>query len=143
MTVIAADLREGQMAADRWLLDGDEHFPMTKVFRIRGAVVGFAGDIAAINAAKAWMRAGSLSAHAPRDGNTTALILTPGRLQTWDATNGFVTIERGWHAIGSGGACAQAAMLAGVNVRRAVQITCEVHSSCGGGVSVYRIPGGS
>lgn len=139
MTVIAASIAEGRIAADRWCFDGEEHYPMKKVHRIRGALVGFAGDLAAIAAIRAWMRAGSVAQDAPKTGNATALILAPGKLCTWDVTNGYVVMERGWHAIGSGGACAQAAMMAGADVRRAVQITNGVHNFCGGGVSVFKL----
>jgi ATP-dependent protease HslVU (ClpYQ) peptidase subunit len=137
MTVIAASVAEGRIAADRWCFDGDEHYPMKKLHRIRGMLVGFAGDIAAIERIRLWMRAGSIEADRPITGNATALILTRDRLCTWDVTNGLSVMERGWHAIGSGGACAQAAMLAGADVRRAVQITNGIHNFSGGGVSVY------
>jgi hypothetical protein len=137
MTVIAACVKEKRMAADRWCLDGDEHFPMRKVYRIKGLLIGFAGDIPAINRAVEWMRKGSSPDNVP-GGDVVALILSPRGLTTWTPTDGEVSVPSPF-AVGSGSACARAAMKAGADVKRAVQITNDVHSQCGGGVSVYKL----
>jgi len=125
------------MASDRWCLDDDTHYPMQKVHRVNGSIIGFAGDVVAINAAIAWMRGGSDPDTVP-EGNVSALILGPRGLTSWSPQDGEVKVPSPF-AIGSGGSCARAAMKAGANVVRAVRITCEVHAQCGGGVSVYRL----
>ena len=134
MTVIAASVAEGRMCADKWCFDGDVHFPMRKIHRIGGKLYGFAGDVVDINSAIAHFRTGK----GRPSGNVTALILSDV-LMSWTPLDGMVRIDRGWHAIGSGGACAMAAMHAGADVKRATSIACEVDARCGGGVSTYRL----
>jgi hypothetical protein len=138
MTVIAASVNECRIAADRWCFnDDDTHHEMRKIHRIRGALVGFAGDLVDIEKAIAWMRAGSDPEKAPA-GNVVALILNRSGLSTWTPIDGEIAVPSPY-AVGSGGACARAAMAAGADVKRAVLIACEVHSQCGGGVSVYKL----
>jgi hypothetical protein len=137
MTVIAASVAEGRMAADRWCMDGDLHFPMRKVHRLGGALVGFAGDVVDINTALAWMRKGRPTSGKP-SGNVTALILSNSGLSSWTPQDGLVAVPAAY-AIGSGGACALVALTMGADVRRAVVETCKWHNQCGGGVSVYRL----
>lgn len=138
MTVIVASVSEGCMAADRWCIDGDIHFPMRKVHRIGGSLVGFAGDVVDVNVALAWMRRGRRPEDDVPNGNVTALILSSKGLSTWSPADGLVKVPPSY-AIGSGDACALVALAMGANVRRAVAETCKWHAQCGGGVSVYRL----
>lgn len=139
MTVIAASVAEGRMAADCWCLDGDEHYPMRKVFRVNGRLVGFAGDVSVIRAALIWMRKGCDPDSMP-DGDVVALLLSNRGLETWTPAEGFLPAPPQF-AIGSGSACARVALGLGVGVRRAVLETNKVHAECGGGVSVYTLAG--
>ena len=45
MTTVAASLIEGVMCADSHWTDGDEKGPCRKVWRINGALIGFAGGM--------------------------------------------------------------------------------------------------
>lgn len=142
MTVIAASVAEGLMAADSLCLDNDQEswFPTRKIVRVRDMLVGCAGDAADGPPLVEWLRKKRGEAPPVSDG-TTLLILAPGKLMTWTRHEGFFVIERGWHAIGSGGAHAQVAMLAGCGVKQAARLVVQVVSTCGGPVVTRRLRG--
>lgn len=135
MTTIAADLQSGSMASDSQWSDGAEKGTTRKVYRIKGELIGFAGDIKTITQAVSWFRKGK-AGPAPR-GDISALILN-GRLTTWAPDDGFMDVGSQF-AIGTGGAAARAAMMAGVDVRKAVSIACKIDAQSGGPVRTYRL----
>lgn len=135
MTTIAACLKSGVMASDTQWSDGAEKGTTRKVYRINGALIGFAGDMKTIQEAREWFRKGKASPM-PR-GDISALILN-GRLMTWEPENGFVDQGKQF-AIGTGGAAARAAMMAGVDVKKAVSIACKIDANSGGSVRTYRV----
>jgi ATP-dependent protease HslVU (ClpYQ) peptidase subunit len=135
VTTIAADLQSGTMASDSQWSDGAEKGTTRKVYRINGALIGFAGDWDLIAKALIWFRKGK-EGPCPR-GEISALILN-GKLTTWEPENGFMDQGRQF-AIGTGGAAARAAMMAGVDVRKAVSIACKIDAQSGGPVRTYRV----
>lgn len=135
MTTIAADATLGLMAADSHWTDQDERGPVRKVFRINGSLVGFAGSLATIGEARAWM-AGKRSR--PPSSDVSALILSGGRLRAWTPVDGYVDVPRRF-AIGTGGKAARAAMLAGASCVRAVAIAREVDAGTSGRTRVYKL----
>lgn len=136
MTTIAACVQHGEMAADSQWSDGAEVGPIRKVYRIRGALVGLAGDVGLYSKTVAWARAG-FDSPAPR-GDISVIVLDADGLRTWEPLNGWIRYAKQF-AIGSGGRDARAAMLAGAAPRRAVQIACAIDAQSGGPVRVYRL----
>ena len=135
MTTIAADLNYGAMASDSQWSDGAEKGICRKVYRINGALIGFAGDMKTITQAREWFRKGK-AGPSPR-GDISALILN-GKLTAWAPDDGFMDVGNQF-AIGTGGAAARAAMMAGVDVRKAVAIACKIDAQSGGPVRTYRV----
>lgn len=135
MTTIAADAILGIMAADSHWTDQDERGPVRKVWRINGALVGFAGPLVTIGEARAWM-AGRRAK--PPSGDVSALILSGGRLCAWTPVDGYVDVPKRF-AIGTGGKAARAAMLAGASCVRAVAIAREVDAGTSGRTRVYKL----
>ncbi len=135
MTTIAADLKTGTMVSDTQWNDGAEKGSTRKVYRINGELIGFAGDWALITKAIAWFKQGKKGP--PPKGEISALVLN-GRIQTWEPENGFMD-QGNQFAIGTGGAAARAAMMAGSDVRTAVRIACKIDAMSGGPVRAYRL----
>ena len=136
MTTIAVDAKAGLMASDSHWTDSDECGPVRKVFRIKGSLVGFAGDLKQIAAVRAWL-AGGMRGQAPR-GDVTALILSPSGARVWTPLDGFIDVPHRF-AVGTGGKAARAAMLAGASCSRAVAIAREVDAGTSGRTRVYRL----
>jgi ATP-dependent protease HslVU (ClpYQ) peptidase subunit len=141
MTTIAASLTEGTMSSDSQWTDGAEKGTCRKVYRIRGALIGFAGDMKTISQAVEWFRKGKATP-SPR-GDISALILN-GKLTAWAPDDGFMDVGNQF-AIGTGAAAARAAMEAmkyakmEVNVAQAVRIACKIDAQSGGPVRTYRV----
>ena len=144
MTTIVASRQHGEMAADTQVVVGDTSFPSKKIFTTCNGLVGAAG--ASVDCAKfiAWVEAGmdindrdELS-----EGDAFhALLLTHDGLfffeEDWIANK----VERGFHAIGTGGGPALAAMFCGKTPKRAVEIASKIDSGTGGPVTVLHLGG--
>jgi ATP-dependent protease HslVU (ClpYQ) peptidase subunit len=137
MTTIVADARSGLMASDSQWISDDVTGSVRKVWRVRGDLVGFAGDLEAIGATLEWFRSGFVGGP-PRD-ECTALILRRTGIFTWSSQDGEVREDAPFFAIGSGGQAARAAMLAGADCRKAVRIACTIDAGTGGRVRVYTL----
>ena len=137
MTTIVADAHAGIMVSDSQWTDGHVIGSTRKVWRIRGNLVGFAGDIDAIGRTLAWFRGGFDGQ--PPGGNCLALILRRVGIFTWTAEDGELREAAPFFAIGTGGQAARAAMLAGTDARRAVRIASTIDPGTGGRVRAYRL----
>lgn len=137
MTTIVADAKAGVMASDSNWFDQLEKGHCRKVYRIGDALVGFAGTFKDITNALEWFASGR-EGKAP-GGDVTALILTRGRIETWKPSDGFMHEQSPQFAIGSGSACARAAMMAGADCAKAVRIACKIDANSGGRVRVYKL----
>lgn len=122
------------MASDSQWTDDNEKGICRKVWRIQGALIGFAGDIKTIEQCKVWFRKGK--AGPPPRGDVAALILTD-KLISWTPGDGFFE-HTPQFAIGTGSQAARAAMMAGANVREAVRIACLIDAQSGGRVRLYQ-----
>jgi len=135
MTVIAADATLGIMCSDsQWTADGEKG-TTRKVWRIGNSLVGFAGDIKAINETRAWLK--NPKKPIPR-GDVTALIMTGHKLQVWSTADGFHDIEQKF-AIGTGGQVARACLKLGASCPQAIAIAKELCDGCGGRTRTYRL----
>lgn len=133
MTTVAADAIEGVMCSDSQWNDGQEVGPARKVWRIKSALIGFAGDMKDISAARVWFAKGGPE---PK-GNVTALILDGANLKAWSPQDGFSALPKRY-AIGTGGQAARGALEAGATCQRAVKIAMSIAAGTGGRLRVYR-----
>lgn len=137
MTAIAACCVAGLMASDSQWSDEAQKGIRRKVFRIRGALIGFAGDLDKIADALRWFRA-EMSGKAPT-GDVAAIILHGHGIEVWTPTDGLLKMDERQFAIGTGGPCARAAMMAGADPAKAVRIATQIDAGSGGRVRAYRL----
>lgn len=148
MTTVATDGHS--MAADSRATDATSMCSVTKLRRIDGWLVGFAGGVAdgaallrrlgragvdPVSALKDWCADGALD-----DAQAALLLCSPrGRIYLYEggASEPWRVQDR-VAAIGSGGPVALGAMLAGVEPGEAVRIAAKVDPSTGGRVRVIR-----
>lgn len=138
MTTIAADAKRGLIACDSMTSTSDSWWPSTKVYRAGDALIGGAGEAAAVRQFVAWYADGQRNPRPKISDSFCALVLSPDGLAYWASNLVPEPIERGFHAIGSGGSAALGAMLAGANVKRAVEIATEIDPSSGGEVVLHK-----
>lgn len=149
MTVIAWDgttLAADREASDAWMKCGS----MLKIHAINGNLVGCSGNAAEIAEVLVWFRAGADPDKFPaalRNEKVKMMVITPERrVRVYDSTPyGFEYCEAPGGvglrmAIGSGREAAMAAMLAGVDARRAVEIASIVSVGCGNGIDTLELP---
>lgn len=137
MTTIAADAVTGLMVSDSQWTDDSEKGHRRKVFRHKGTLIGYAGEIALAIKVHAWIRAG-MRGKKPT-GDVTALLLSASGISVWNPTDGLIAMEERQFAIGTGGTCARAAMLAGADIAKAVRIATQIDAGSGGRVRTYRL----
>lgn len=139
MTTIAADPTQGLMATDSQVADGDQKWTARKVERIDGTLYACAGD--AIDAEKfyEWIRKGRRGRKPKLDEDEfNALALNASGLYWFDFKLHPMQMKHPF-AIGSGGKAARAAMKAGADIVRAVEIVCEVDAGSSKPVQIYRL----
>jgi hypothetical protein len=139
MTTICADAKRGMMACDSMTSTSDSWWPSTKVYRAGDALIGGAGEAASVRQFVTWYADGQRLPRPKIADNFCALVLSKDGLSYWASNLVPEPIERGFHAIGSGGNAALGAMLAGANAKRAVEIACEVDTSSGGEVVLHKL----
>jgi hypothetical protein len=139
MTTICADAPRGMMACDSMTSTSDSWWPSTKVYRAGDALIGGAGEAASVRQFVTWYADGQRLPRPKIADNFCALVLSKEGLSYWASNLVPEPIERGFHAIGSGGNAALGAMLAGANAKRAVEIACEVDTSSGGEVVLHKL----
>lgn len=137
MTTILADARLGVMVSDSKATCGDTWVPCTKVHRVGGALIGTAGSEADIQRWLKWWGRGRRGAR-PDVEDFSALVLNKdGVLHALPGSE--MRIERGFHAVGTGGNAALGALMAGADPAEAVRIACLVDANSGGEVQVFRL----
>jgi ATP-dependent protease HslVU (ClpYQ) peptidase subunit len=145
MTAIAWDgtvLAGDRMCTDEWVVR-----TTTKVRRIRGHLVGGAGNAAVIREALAWFERGAEPADFPeslrdKDDGFTLLAVSPdGRIWLYQRAPYPIEILDECAAIGSGADAALAAMHCGCNAEQAIGIAAKVCRGVGNGVDVLELQG--
>ncbi len=140
MTTILADTKLRVMVADSNFSDGDLRGPMRKVWRVRGGMVGLAGNLEMMAPFILWIREG-MPEPAPRLREFSALWLSDQGL-LWFANSAMPIVVQGrCHAIGTGATAAMAAheALDFTDARRAVLIACKHDSGSRPPVRQYRL----
>lgn len=140
MTTILADWHEGIMVSDSQVSDCDRQWSCRKVFRVKGALIGIAGDIVQGEQFLNWYKGGQES-KPPKVSDMNALVMTEHSLLHYHGTHVPMTVSTGREAIGTG---AKAAMvgyeLTGwKDARRVVRLVCkhDIYSSVP--IRVYRL----
>lgn len=141
MTTVLADARLGVMVCDSHITDGiSRKWTGKKVFRIRGALVGVAGDSQTYLPALEWMRHGG----APpewKDDSTDLLVLAKDGLRLFAGGPEAEKVPKGIEAIGSGASAAMAVYeaLGWQNPQLAVKLAAKYDAGSGGRVYVYKL----
>lgn len=126
MTTIAACPALGLMVTDSQVSDGDQKWPEDKVQVIDGTLYGCAGDAIWAEKFYEWVRKGRKGRKPKLDEDDfNALALNANGLFWFDHKLHPMPMKTAF-AIGSGGKAARALLIAGIDIERAVEITCQV-----------------
>lgn len=141
MTTVIADARLGVMVADSNVSDGERCGSMRKVWRIRGALVGCAGNLCDIEPFVQWVRDGADHLTRPRTPHLSALVLADDGLRHFVASDPPILVQSGREAIGSGAMAVLAVheALDFSDPARAVRIVCKHDAGSRGPVRTYRL----
>ena len=139
MTTIAASRLHGEMAADTQMNCGYSIFPSKKIYVSDHGLVGAAGSSIDCSKFLEWVGRGmdkeSIPSLDAEDG-FQALVMRHDALFFFEKDCFPLKIERDFHAIGSGGDAALAAMFCGKTPKRAVEIAAKVNNLTGGPITV-------
>jgi len=140
VTTILADAKLGVMVSDSCVSDGDRVYRERKVFRVRGELLGFAGDLNQALSFLAWWRAGCVE-KPPKFDATACLILGPSGLIAYHESIIPAKVVSGCASIGTGGKAAMCAYeaLGFKNPARAVGIVCRHDEKSRAPVRTYRL----
>lgn len=143
MTVIVWDGKT--LAADKRTSFGGQHATVTKLYRLRGFLVGCAGGSAQNAEMRAWFAAGADPEKLPacqRDAEkcVSMLVIAPdGSVTQYEnSPHPFVIENKSW-AIGSGRDFAMAAMYLGCDAHRAVEVASMLDLNCGNGIDTLTL----
>jgi 20S proteasome alpha/beta subunit len=143
MTCIAWDGKT--LAADKRMSFSCEFATVTKLHRIDGCLVGWAGDAAIGRAMIAWARDGFNidafpSAQRDRSNNGSLMVIRPnGEINHYGVEPYPMIIEDKHYTIGSGSPFAMTAMYLGCDARRAVEVACALDIGCGNGIDTLTL----
>lgn len=143
MSVIAWDGKT--LAADKRACNGTLIRTCTKIFRVYGNLIGYAGDAPFGESMRHWIASGEKPEDFPdsqRDKEDWAgvLIIRPnGQIQKYERTPHPLTFEDQFFAIGSGRDFALAAMHLGLDAKQAVEVAIHFDSGCGNGIDTLTL----
>lgn len=140
MTTILADFALGLMVADTCVSDGDRIWTQRKVFRHRGALLGFSGEQNESVTFMTWWRSGCVG-KPPKFVSSSALVLTASGLVEYSNSCVPVPAQSGSAAIGSGGKAAMCAYhaLGYQNPAKAVAIVCKFDLASRKPIRTYKL----
>jgi 20S proteasome, alpha and beta subunits len=143
MTAIAWDGKT--LAADKRMGFGSEFATVTKIHRIDGCLVGWAGESALGKAMIDWFRNGAKPEAFPatqRDKDRLGSLLvirSNGEIHHFAAEPFPLVVEDKVYTIGSGSEFASAALYLGHDARRAVEVACALDMNCGNGIDTLEL----
>ena len=138
MTTIFADVKTGVMVCDSKCTTGTSWYPITKVFRMDGELIGLAGSVKECQTYRKWYENGKKGPR-PKLENFAALTLSKEGLFDHGTDGLILLVERGFHGIGSGGDMATAAFMAGADPVNSVRIACEIDAQSGGEIHTHKL----
>lgn len=143
MTVIAWDGRT--LAADKRGTVAGMAYPVTKIHRVRGELVGFSGSGTHASELLEWIKGARRPEDYPRrqcDDDAAGMLVIDAKrriLMYSPVTPYPEIIESPFYARGAGRDYAMAAMHLGCDARRAVEVACAFDVSCGNGVDTLTL----
>lgn len=140
MTTILADAKKGVMVCDSKATFGSEWFPITKVYRHEGELIGFAGTISEGMRWLDWYSNGQRG-KMPGIDNISTIILCDEGVRLVEPSGRFVAVEQGFYGVGTGAPAAMGAFMAGADARKAVEIACRIDAGSGGQIHVHKLRG--
>jgi len=138
MTTVAADAVSGVMVSDSKCTYGDTWHPITKIFRIGDALYGCAGDVKEWLQFVRWQRGGRKGPR-PKGESHTVVVLDKDGVHELSANGCYLTLERGFHAIGTGAHAAIAAMMCGKGPAQAVDLAMQIDPQSGGAIQTFHL----
>lgn len=140
MTTILADFRLGVMVADSSISDGDRVWSGLKVYRHKGAILGFAGDVDESLEFLKWWKGGCKARH-PKFSHSCALVLAESGLTQYAYSLTPMPVKGGIEAIGSGGKAAICTYeaLGFFDPVAAVKLVCKHDAGSRAPVRVYKL----
>jgi hypothetical protein len=137
MTTIIADLRLGLMVSDSSATDEDRVWSERKVFRYKGDLYGFAGNVDERIEFMDWIKGGPI----PHFSNSDCLMLSPAGLFLYSRGTLPQKVDKGIEAIGTGAKAAMCAYeaMGFSDPIRAVRIVCKHDSGSRVPVRTYRL----
>lgn len=117
-------------------LDNNLRSKVTKLHRLPGRIIGFAGDIQSSLRFIEWMQLGDRNAKKPRYKfcEFDAIELNAEGAWLWDHDFGAMKIENNFYAIGSGAPVAIGAMEMGASPLKAIHVAAKWDANTGGNV---------
>ena len=140
MTTILADARLGLMVSDSSISSDDRVWSGPKVFRVRGDLYGFSGDVLEAERFLDWIKSDK-AGRAPKFSSSECLMLSHDGLFHFLASTTPSPVKGGIEAIGSGGKAARCAYqaLGCFDPTQAVQIVCHHDSGSRAPVRTYKL----
>lgn len=140
MTTVLADWRLGVMVSDSSISDGDRIWIGRKVFRWRGDLLGFCGDVDEAQNFIKWWKAGK-TGKPPKFTNSECLVLSRSGLIHYSSLGIAEKIPNGIEAIGTGAKAAMCAYeaLSYFAPALAVGIVCKHDSGSRKPVRTYKL----
>lgn len=135
MTTIATD-GKSMFSDSQQIGDYIDRIDVLKVYKVEGALWGFAGAVTDWLTVLKWLNGGTKPTKLDRF--EAIQVSGEGKILHWD--EGLQPVEVGCpSAIGTGGVFAMGAMMAGASPRKAVEIACELDTRSGGKVRGLRL----
>lgn len=118
----------------------DTSFSTSKIMRIRGALVGTAGEVNNTNKFEKWFGTKRAKPRFSKNADFEALVLSAdGKLYHYDETCSPSEITQPFFAIGSGAHAALGALHAGATPELAVEIAIKIDTLSGGDVQTLEL----
>ncbi len=138
MTTIATDGKtfsvDSQQASTRFV----DQFDALKIFRIDGIVYGYAGCFSSWLGHKEWVENGRPKDDKPKLESDWSVIFVKNNQCYWEDFS-LIPVKSGLpQAIGTGGAAAMGAMLAGASPSQAVKIAMKLDPDTGGKIRTMK-----
>lgn len=143
MSVIAWDGKT--LAADKRACNGTFVRTVTKIFKVRGCLIGYAGSPDFGNELRNWFAEGEEPKSFPacqrdKDDWVPFIVIRPnGHVYKYERTPYPIRFEDQHFAIGCGRDYAMAAMHLGKTAQEAVEVACALDSGCGNGIDTLEL----
>jgi len=138
MTVIVAT--RDAMYSDSMCSVGDTSYPCEKIFRFRDELVGTAGNVRSIEKFMRWYKGGrSKMLELEADDQFAIMVLNKRGIFVYIDCSMEDRVTRDFHSVGSGSREALAAMFAGADPKRAIEIACKVNNWCDTPVQAFSL----